>query len=112
MFYVCFYSRRLCGRSSQENEDEVRVAWEQKDNILNLIGSVIVDSIAVKGNAKIRNRIFNNEMPTALQALCQGDRFLFNKDTRLDDTLVFIHFISENPTFDKIYNFEAIGYYK
>ena len=92
--------------------DEVRVAWEPKDNGLNLIGSVIVDGKGVKGNAKIRNRIFYNEMPTALQALRQGHRFLFDKDTRLDDTPVFIHFISSNPAYDKTYNFGAIGNYK
>lgn len=95
-----------------EMHDEVRVAWEQKDNKLDLIGSVVVNGEGVKGNSKIRNRIFYNEMPTALQALRQGDRFLFDKDTRLDNTPVFIHFISENPTYDKIYNFGVIGNYK
>lgn len=92
--------------------DEVRVAWEQGKEGLALIGSVIVDGNGVPGNASIRNKIFYNEMPTALQALRQGDRFLFDKEPNIDNTPVFIHFISDNPNFNKIYNFGIIGIYK
>lgn len=92
--------------------DEVRVAWEQTPKGLALIGSVIVDGKDVRGNSYIRNKIFYNEMPTALQALRQADRFLFDKDPNLDNTPVFIHFISSNPAYDKTYNFKAIGNYK
>lgn len=92
--------------------DEVRVTWEQNKKGLALIGSVIVDSKDVTGNAYIRNNIFYSEMPTALQALRQADRFLFDKEPELDDTPVFIHFISSNPAYDKIYDFGDIGIYK
>lgn len=92
--------------------DEVRIAWEQHEKGLALIGSVIVDGKGVKGNAVIRNKIFYNEMPTALQALRQADRFLFNKNPNLDKVPVFIHFISSNPTYDKTYDFGVIGNYK
>jgi len=92
--------------------DEVRVAWEENKKGLALIGSVIVDGKGVIGNAYIRNKIFYNEMPTALQALRQADRFLFDKEANLDNTTVFIHFISSNPAYDKTYDFGAIGIYK
>ena len=92
--------------------DEVRIAWEQTKKGLALIGSVIVDGKDVSGNAYIRNKIFLNEMPTALQALRQADRFLFNKEPALDNTPIFIHFISSNPAYDKTYNFKVIGNYK
>lgn len=92
--------------------DEVRVAWEQDKKGLALIGSVIVDGIGVIGNTYIRDKIFFNEMPTALQALRQADRFLFDEEPNLDDTPVFIHFISSNPAFDKTYDFGVIGIYK
>lgn len=92
--------------------DEVRVAWEQNEKGLALIGSVIVDGKGVIGNAYIRNMIFYNEMPTALQALRQADRFLFDKEPNLDNAPVFIHFISSNPAYDKTYDFGAIGNYK
>ena len=92
--------------------DEVRVAWEQNERELILIGSVVVSDKGVMGNPQIRNRIFYNEMPTALQALRQADRFLFCNNPSLDSALVLIHFISSNPSYDKMYNFGAIGNYK
>jgi len=92
--------------------DEVRVAWEQNERELILIGSVVVSGKGVMGNPQIRNRIFYNEMPTALQALRQADRFLFCNNPSLDSALVLIHFISSNPAYDKMYNFGAIGNYK
>jgi Staygreen protein len=92
--------------------DEVRIDWRQSKKGLALIGSVIVDGEDVIGSAYIRNIIFYKEMPTALQALRQADRFLFDKDPNLDNTPVFIHFISNNPAYNKIYDFGAIGIYK
>jgi len=92
--------------------DEVRVAWEQNKWGLVLIGSVIVDGKGVIGNAYIRNKIFYNEMPTALKALRQADRFLFDKEPNLDNTPVYIHFISSNTVYNKTYDFGVIGIYK
>lgn len=92
--------------------DEVRIAWTESDNGLKLTGSVLVSGKGVLGNAFIRNKIFYKEMPTALQALRQADRFLFDKNPSLDKTPVFIQFISGNPIYDKMYDFGVIGDYK
>lgn len=92
--------------------DEVRIAWAKNERKLALIGSVIVDGKGVSGNSIIRNRIFYNEMPTALKALQQADRFLFHKHPSAYNAPVIIHFISSNPVYDKTYNFGEIGNYK
>lgn len=92
--------------------DEVRIAWELYKEGYALIGSVIVDGDGVIGNAYLRDEIFYNEMPTALQALRQADRFLFDKEPNLDKTPVYIHFISSNPIYNKTYDFGVIGTYK
>lgn len=92
--------------------DEVRVAWNKNEKGFTLMGTVVVSGKGVEGNAFIRNKIFYNEMPTALQALRQADRFLFDKDPNLDTAPVFIHFISDNHIYDKIYNFGVIGEYR
>ena len=92
--------------------DEVKIAWEQDKQGLALIGSVLVDGKDIIGNSFIRNNIFINEMPTALQALRQADRFLFDKEPILDKTPIFIYFISSNPDYNKIYDFGVIGNYK
>lgn len=91
--------------------DDVKIGWEQTERGLFLIGSVLIDGADVLGNPGVRNRIFYTEMPTALKALRQADRFLFLKYPNIDSTPVFIHFISENPTYDKTYNFGSIGRY-
>lgn len=92
--------------------DEVRIAWEPYKREPALIGSVLVDGKGLLGNAFIRNSIFYKEMPTALQALRQADRFLFEKEPVLDNAPVLIHFISSNPEYDKTYDFGVIGMYK
>lgn len=92
--------------------DEVKVAWEQNEKGFALIGSVVIDGEGVNGNAMIRNQIFYNEMPTALQALRQADRFLFENSPILDRARVLIHFISSNPAYNKTYDFGSIGNYK
>ena len=92
--------------------DEVRIAWEQRAKGVALIGSVLVDAKGVPGNDYIRYKIFYKEMPTALQALRQADKFLFDREPRLDNTPVFIRFISSNPAYDKTYDFGVIGSYK
>ena len=92
--------------------DEVRVAWEQGKNGLALIGSVLVDGEGVEGNAYIRNKIFYQEMPTALKALRQADRFLFEGEPSLDSTPVYIYFISSYSSYNKAYDFGVIGNYR
>jgi hypothetical protein len=92
--------------------DEVKIAWEENKKGFVLVGVVIVDGEGVIGDADIRNRIFYNEMPTALQALRKADRFLFENKPILDNTPVFIHFISSNPAYNKTYDYGAIGIYK
>ncbi len=95
-----------------EMRDEVKVAWEVYQKRLALIGSVLVDDDNINGNTDIRNRIFYNEMPTALQALRNADRFLFEREPELDNAPVWIHFISKNPIYDKTYEFGVIGMYQ
>lgn len=92
--------------------DEVRVGWEKVNGVLVLIGSVVVDGKGVEGNTYIRNSIFYNEMPLALQTLRQGDRFLFEKEPELDKAQVYIQFISDTPIYNKIYDFGEIGQYR
>ena len=92
--------------------DEVRVVWEKNRNGLVLMGYVTVDGKGIIGDASIRSDIFHREIPTAFKALRQSDRFLFDKKPYLDDTPLYIHFISSNPEYDIIYDFGLIGMYK
>lgn len=92
--------------------DEVRMAWETDEKGYVLVGSVLLDGNGVIGDAKIRSKIFYNEMPTALQALRQADRFLFDSAPYLDNTPIYIQFISTNPGMNQIYDYGLIGSYQ
>ena len=107
-----FVSNSFAEDQTTNMHDEVRIAWQQNKNKLVLMGSVLVDGIGVIGKAEIRNKIFQGEMPTALQALRQADRFLFDENPTLDNTPVLIHFVSSKSSYDKIYSFGYIGDYK
>ncbi len=107
-----FVSQNFAEDQITNMRDEVRVAWELYKEGVALLGSVIVDGKGVIGNAYIRNMIFYNEMPTALQALRQADRFLFEQKPNLDNAPVYIRFISNSPIYNKTYYFGVIGIYK
>ncbi len=92
--------------------DEVKVSWEINKSELMLIGSVTLDGDGIIGDAGIRSKIFYNEIPIALQALRQADRFLFEKQYSLDRVPVYIQFISSNPELHKMYYYGLIGDYQ
>lgn len=92
--------------------DDVKISWEQNENQLFLIGSVLIDGPDIDGDPAVRNRIFYTEMPTALKAMRQADRFIFEQYPNIDNTPVLIRFLSENPTYNKTYNFGPIGNYR
>lgn len=107
-----FIAEKYAEDQINELRDEVRITWKENKKMQALTGTVLVDGQGIQGNANIRNKIFLKEMPTALQALRQADRFLFEKFPNLDNTPVLIHFISKNPSLNKIYHFGPIGNYK
>lgn len=107
-----FVSENYAEDQITKMRDEVRVAWVENKEGVALIGWVLVDGKDVIGNASARNQVFYNEMPTALQALRQADRFLFDTKPYLDNTPVYIHFISSDSKYDKTYDFGVIGNYQ
>jgi hypothetical protein len=56
----------------------------------------------VFGTARFRYNIFQSELPLVLEAIRYGDRNLFEENPNLDQTLVYIHFQSSNPRFNKV----------
>ena len=73
---------------------EVRIAWQQTEKGLALIGLVLIDARGVIGNSHIRNQIFYKEIFTVLQAIRHADRFLFDKEQNLDNTPIYIIYLN------------------
>ena len=92
--------------------DEVRLQYIIIDLMPILYGEVFVDGMGIPGNPPVREAIFKKEMPTALQAIRYADDALFSAYPELDQTPVFIQFISSNPDRNKLYDYGTIGEYK
>ena len=65
----------------------------------------------VFGRAKWRYRIFQSELPLALETIRYGDRILFEQNPELDQTPVQVYFRSTNRRFDKVENWGIIADY-
>lgn len=89
--------------------DEVRLEWAQMSDGPALTGSVLVGD---DGRAAFRNEIFLSEMPLALKSLREADRFLFMHYPELDEAPVYIRFLSDNPDYQKTYDWGTIGEYR
>lgn len=94
-----------------ELRDELRLSWEERNGNYVLIGSVLIDDSSLNGNAAVRNKIFLEELPTALQAFREADRFLFNQFSCLNKCHILITFQSYNPLYYRTYDFGVVGQY-
>ena len=95
-----------------EFRDEVILEWKDEDGNKILYGKVLIDGDGIFGSEKIRNRIFMTEMPLALQAIRYGETEFFRINEELDDSVVLIHFKSNDPYYDKVCNFGNMNMYK
>jgi hypothetical protein len=66
----------------------------------------------VFGMARWRYNIFQSELPLVLEAIRYGDKALFEKNPRLDNTPVLIHFKSTNIRFNKVENWGTMVDYR
>ena len=92
--------------------DEVRLQYIVIDRMPILYGEVLVDGMGIPGNPPVREAIFKSEMPKALQAVRYADNALFTAYPELDNTPVYIQFISSNPDRNKLYDYGVIGDYQ
>ena len=92
--------------------DEVRLQYIIVDRMPILYGEVVVDGMGIPGNPPVREAIFKREMPVALQAIRYADDALFTTYPELDNTPVYIQFISSNPDRNKLYDYGNIGDYE
>lgn len=92
--------------------DEVLLAFEFSSAGLLLMGEVIVDGEGIPGNAERRNEIFAREMGTALQAIRYADADFYQANPALDHVPVYIWFRSDDPAYNKLYDYGTMSEYK
>jgi len=80
------------------NRDEVLGEWKQNGSFLCYYVYLYIDHGEYNVNVSTkRNQIFRRELPLALKAIRYGDRFLFDANPNLDQSLIIINFISNYP---------------
>lgn len=95
----------------QKLRDEVRLQFIVVDRMPMLYGEVMIDGVGIPGNPPVRESIFKRELPTGLQAIRYADDALFATYPELDETPVYIQFISANPDRNKLFDYGIIGDY-
>ena len=95
-----------------ELRDEVLLTFEYTPRGIVLAGEVIVDGRGISGDAETRNGIFARELSTALQAIRYADDEFFKVNPALDDIPIYIWFRSDDPVYNKLYDYGTMSEYK
>lgn len=80
-----------------ELRDEVLGEWYEKGDGYIYQAYVYVNGELESDETQIRNRIFREELPLALEAIRYGDRLLFQSFPELDKAPIIIYFLSSDP---------------
>ena len=92
--------------------DEVLGKWVMHNG--NFIFNVYlhVDSKSGVKNTAIRDKIFREELPLALEAIRYGDRKFFRYNTYLDNAPIIVYFNSAFPQYKRIENWGTFSKYR
>lgn len=60
----------------------------------------------------IRETVFTNQLPLALEAIRYGDNEFFNAHPELDYVPIIVYFLSTDPMFNKVENWGTFSEYK
>lgn len=92
--------------------DEVLAEWRAQGDSQFLFGYVFVDGETGQEMPSIRNRIFRNELPLALEAIRYGDDPFFEEHPELNDAQIWIYFDSKIPYYNSFENWGTIKDYE
>jgi hypothetical protein len=94
------------------NRDEVLAEWRLDEHGHYLYSSVLVDGEFGLIKAFIRNRIFIQELPLALEAIVYGDQEFFKAHPILNNSPIYVKFISSYPAFNRTEYWGKVSAYK
>ena len=82
--------------------DEVFGQWCLINNEYVLFLYAYVDGKFFEGASDIRYRIFQRELPLAIEAIRYGDRRFFEAHPELDNSPIYVKFYSKYPEYNKV----------
>lgn len=99
-----FNLEQISGLQTRLMRDEVLAEWkeeeEQEGPALHV--SCHVSGGPVFGTAALRDSIFRQELPLALEALRYGDRAFFEAHPELDRAPIWVHFRARQPRYNRV----------
>jgi hypothetical protein len=108
-----FYdTKQVSGLYTRLMRDEVLAELKEDAGRLSLNVYCHVSGGLVVGSAKWRYRIFCSELSLALEAIRYGDRAVFDRDSKYDQTPVIVSFRSKDRHYDKTERWGSLGEYK
>jgi len=109
----CEYDdEQISGLYTRFMRDEVLAEWIENEERYELHIYVHVSGGFVFGWAKLRYKIFKHHMPLVLKAIRKGDKELFELFPSLDQSQIYIHFLSNRNKYNKIEEFGILKDYK
>jgi len=97
-----FDRKAISGFYTRLMRDEVLAEWLKQDENFSLHVYCHVSGGIVLGTAGWRYSIFKRELPLVLKCICNGDRTLFDENSNLMNSIIFVYFKSKNKKYRKV----------
>ena len=109
---ACDYDyKQISGLYTRFMRDEVLAEWQNNENMHELHIYVHVSGGFVFGWASMRYRIFNHHMPTVIKAIRNGDEKLFDLYPELNQSPIYIHYLSNRKKYNTVERFGTFNEY-
>jgi hypothetical protein len=97
-----FDRKAISGLYTRLMRDEVLAEWLKQEENFSLHVYCHVSGGIILGTAAWRYSIFKRELPLVLRCICNGDKDLFNEHPNLNNSIILIHFKSNNKQYNKV----------
>ena len=104
--------RQLRGMQARFVRDEVLAEWRHERDGPELHVDCHVSGGLVLGPASWRDAIFRQELPLALEAICFGDRELFEGQPELTRSPIWVHFHTSQPRYHRVERWGTVSEYR
>ncbi len=103
--------QQLLGWQARFMRDEVLAEWRHEADGPALHVDCHVSGGLVLGPASWRYAIFRQELPLVLEAICFGDRKLFEGQPQLTRSPIWVHFHASQPRYNRVERWGTVGEY-